>query len=132
MGLAQLERMCIARSAYRETRMNGQKHLEAIDAAVAEVRQRVPWMRISRTGVKRLLAQTRGKKSQFELRIEKSIVAESDPIHYVRICMELWAIASGDPHLVAVRRHLQLPLRTKYTLGLADREEYPRTNATDS
>jgi hypothetical protein len=71
-------RAAIVMSAYNDARKNGEKHSVGVKQSVEVARQRHPTMRISETGVKRILAEFRPRKGQTILRFERSTLTNED------------------------------------------------------
>jgi hypothetical protein len=66
----------IVMSVFDEARGNGEKHSVAVAQCVQFIRQRYPRLRISETGVKRILSEFRPRKSQTILQFEQTVLDE--------------------------------------------------------
>lgn len=126
------ERTAIVLSSYSEAREQREKHSFAVDFAVAEVERLRPSKAISRTGVNRILAQSRGKGSPQALQVSRGAVPENDAVFKVMRFMELARIAFNDPRLPPVPTKEQIRKATVYTVGVGKRKEYLRSNSRSS
>jgi hypothetical protein len=103
-----LERVILAIYAYGRARKAGEKHSVAISEAVEYIRNTAPAMRVSETGIKRIVATWRPKRSATCLFVDKP-----DPEHN-----------SIPPY--ARRKGTVL-----YTVSVRPRPIYPRANAAE-
>lgn len=118
----------IAMAAYDKARKSGQKHSVAIAQAVQFVKLHYPKMAISESGVKRILAKSRPRKSQDILCFERT-----EPV-----AEELAKVFNILKHLGNLRREagVNLPMPseviskpiTLFKIRFGHRPEYPRHN----
>lgn len=121
-----LRRVTYVLFAYEQARNAGLKQLSAVTAAVQFVRRKAPWMSISETGVKRILAEWQSSRSESAL-----LVANPDPD---RDTLRLPEWRSGASILsVANPGPDRLPdggtARILFTAYEGPRPIYPRANA---
>ena len=66
-----LDRVTLVVYAYDQAREAGEKHMAAITEAVEFIRENRPWMKVSQTEVKRILANWRSKRRPVGLLVTK-------------------------------------------------------------
>jgi hypothetical protein len=108
--ISMLLRVTMVVYAYRRARDAGEKHSVAIDEAVTYIRETAPRMRISATGVKRIVAQWLSKQRPTCL-----FVSKPDPEHSLT--------------LVPGRDGKWVYARIAYTASVGPHPIYPRANA---
>jgi hypothetical protein len=119
----------IVMSAYDEARENGEKHSVAVKQTVAVVRQRHPKIRISETGVRRILAKFRPRQSHTILRFERSPLSGADlALHYWILDQQAirareQGVKFSAPSNVSPRKSV-----TRYLISFGERPDYPRFN----
>ena len=101
------ERAVVAMNLYDEGRMNGQKHSAAVTRTVELIKQSYLRMPISETGVKRILAAWRPRRSHTIVRFECSALSEEELVKRYVI----------PPHSV-----------TTYKICVGERPNYSRHN----
>jgi hypothetical protein len=125
----QFGRAAIVLSAYDESRGKGEKHSAAVSDAVEFLRRCSPEVRISKTGVKRILSQFRPRGSGAVLRFERSPWTEEDKKRYSLICEHSAAFA-GRKGIILPRlpAYHETHHRDKFLIRFSERPEYPRHN----
>ncbi|MGC2331002.1 MAG: hypothetical protein WA581_06095 [Candidatus Acidiferrales bacterium] len=123
-------RAAIVMSAYDDARQNNQKHSVAVRQAAELIKTRHPEMRISETGVRRILAAFRPRDSQTILRFDRSTMTEGEKLRYRRIG-ELLAAAQQKQGSKAPFNGRSEEPSTKYVIRFAERPNYPRHNRKD-
>jgi len=119
----------IVMGAYDAARENGQKHSAAVAQSVEFTRQHYPEMRISETGVKRILAKLRPRKSQTILLFERSTPSEEELAKFRCIQEQLRALQQEkglrlpEPSGVDAAKPV-----TIYKIRYVERPNYPRHN----
>ena len=124
----QFGRLAIVTAAYDESRERGEKHRDAVKAAVATVRQSSPELSISETGVRRILATYRPRGSGTILRFARRLYTEEDVNRYCWIRDQIAAL-EGKAGLTMP----QLPTfdatgPARVFVRFSDRPDYPRHN----
>jgi hypothetical protein len=123
----------IVMSVYDEARENNQKHSVAVVQAVEFVRQRYPKMRISGTGVRRILALWRPRNSGTVLRFERSTVTDEEAGKIAAIRQRLTFLQQTDnPVLPALSDVYPSRTATVFRFGFSERPNYPRHNRKPS
>jgi len=112
--------------AYDEARARGEKHTAAVQYAVDYVKQSSSKMRISPTGVKRILATCRPRGSQTILRFEHSSMSEED-IKRRHWILEHLAMLQGKT-LPTPPNNDPAGNVAVFKLRFAERPNYPRHN----
>ena len=118
-------------SAYDEARRRNEKHSVGITEAAELGKQRHPEMPISEACTRRALATFRPRKSRTVLLFEGSMMSEPENERL----QEMWKQArAGQQALGGFDTDLlpdpgSLKPKTKYTIRIGDRPNYPRHNA---
>jgi hypothetical protein len=122
----------IVMSAYDAARQSDEKHSAAVRQAVEFVKQRHPEMRISETGVKRILAEFRPRASQTTiLRFDRVTMTDAERVRYRLIRERAAAHQEHDSKVPApTTSHSPTPV-TKYMIRFAARPNYSRHNRKD-
>lgn len=129
IALRQFGRLAKVTSAYDQSREKGAKHSVAVSDVVDTFRQRSPKLRISETGVKRILSTYRPRGSEKILRFDRLPWSEGDKKKYNAIREQSAAFAEKEGITVP-----QLPVydetrrREKFLLRFSERPDYPRHN----
>jgi len=105
-----LKRVTLAIYSYGLARDAGEKHSVAIHEAVKYIRDKCPWMPISESEVKRIVAAWRSKRAATCL-----FVSKPDPDHAIV------RVPGRDGRIISAR--------IVYTASVGPRPIYPRTNA---
>jgi len=123
----------IAMSVYDEARENGQKHSVAVAQSVEFTRQHYPEMRISETGVKRILAKLRPRKSQTILLFERSTPSQEELAKFRCIQEQVRALQQEKGLRLAAPSGVDAakPV-TIYKIRFGERPKYPRHNRKTS
>jgi hypothetical protein len=87
-----LHRTMVGLSAYDEARSRGEKYEQALRAAVEEVRQTFPEMRMSETDMKRILAEFRPKELELTFLVTE---CEDTVTALGRKCEKAWQLSIG-------------------------------------
>jgi hypothetical protein len=117
----------IVQCAYDEVRVNGEKHSVGVKETVKAIKQRHPNIRISETGVKRILAQHRPRKSKTILRFARVTLAGEDLARHHRFLAQMAAM----PQLNGVKvpaSPVSVPIKpvAVYKISFGERPNYPR------
>ena len=125
----QFSRLARVTSAYDEARARGEKHSVAVRHAVEALRRCRPKMRISETGVKRILATYRPRGSETILLFERSPLSEEDIKKY-RLVREKIAGLQDERGITLQSLPTCGDARrgSKFTIRYAARPDYPRHN----
>lgn len=129
MAPCQFGRAAIMLSAYDEAREKGEKHSSAVTSAVEFVRRCSPGVRISDSGVKRILSTFRPRGSAAILRFERSPLSVEEINKYRSIHEQavVFAEKNGmtlpEPPVFDETRP-----REKFIIRYAERPDYPRHN----
>lgn len=119
----------IVMSGYDEARQHNEKHSVAVTQAVEFVKRRYPDMRISESGVKRILAEWRPRNSRIILRFERCIMTEEERAKYHWIREQVTALQQGKGLRMPVPPDIN-PSKpvTKFVFGFGERPTYSRFN----
>jgi hypothetical protein len=130
VGPKHLARALMIVKAYSKARCDGSKHSAAVRETVDAIKQLAPGIRISQTGVKRVVAEFSPRGSQIALTVESSILEgqEAAMRRYRAHIMESAGI-KGFPDMTDP--DLQKPLKT-FIFGFGKKPHYPRHNAKKS
>jgi hypothetical protein len=124
----------VVQCAYDEARVNGEKHSVGVKETVKVTKQRHPNIRISETGVKRILAQHRPKKSQTILRFARETLIGKDLARLQALLFQMPAVPVPQPNGMVPALLVALPTRaiTVYKISVEERPNYPRHNRKHS
>jgi hypothetical protein len=118
-----------AMSAYDDARERGEKHSVAVTHAVDSVRRLYPTMRISRTVVKRILAEFRPRNSGTILRFDRSTLREEEAEKHRWIRSQVALMQENKALTSPVLPSDSLPKTvTTFRIRFAERPNYPRHN----
>lgn len=125
----QFARAGIVMSLYDEARRNGLKHSSAVVQTVELVQRHYRKIRISETGVKRILAEFRPKESETILLFERSTLTGADLERFKWIQEQLTAFQEKECLTLPVPRDVVPPQTvTTYKIRFGNRPYYPRHN----
>jgi hypothetical protein len=119
----------IVMSLYDEARKNGQKHSMAVRETVDFVKKPYPKMRISETGLKRILAKFRPRNSQTILRFERSTLTAEELAKF-RWMQGILAAYWHDKESILQPPSPLSPIGpvTTFKFRFGERPNFPRTN----
>jgi hypothetical protein len=125
----QFVRAAATMSAYDEARESGQKHSVAVTQAVDSIRRLQPTMPISRTVVKRILAEFRPRSGGTILRFERTTLSE-EAVEKLRWIWAQLADLQGRKGLTLPSLPNDSPPKfgTTFKIRFAERPTYPRHN----
>jgi hypothetical protein len=125
----QFGRLARVTSAYDEARARGEKHSVAVRCTVDTLRLCRPKMRISETGVKRILSTYRPRGSGTILLFERSVMSEGDIQKHRWIREQIAALREKEGiTLPPLPAYDETRRREKFAIRFAARPDYPRHN----
>jgi hypothetical protein len=115
--------------AHAKARREGLKRVSAIQEACEFVRQFDPDTRISKTGVKRILAEFVPQDSQIALKVDASVLEGDEAVgRRTRLAQMLKCAGDESGAMRLTGQNLRKPLKS-FKFGFEKRPNYPRSNA---
>ena len=124
----QFGRAILVISAYDQARKSGEKHSAAVNRAVDFLRQNRPEIPISGTGVKRILADIRSKRSPKTLLVESCRALGTEAEKISEIAARLAVMRKDGSMAQSHAKINQQQSFAKFTCRIGDRPDYPRHN----